>query len=185
MPKPSQETTQPTAHLTVGWTARRTGNRPAVDRTIAAFEAFQLRLMAVHVAEFTTLDLTMAQAKLLYVVMAAGELSLSEIASQLRVTASTASGAVDHLVGLGLISRTDDPANRRQLRVSVTPLGRQTIEQIRELTTRQLRALFEVISDADLDVVARATQIMSDAISASTGNTQGTASDACTTRSAE
>lgn len=137
--------------------------------------------MAVHVAEFTTLDLTMAQAKLLYVVMAAGELSLSEIAGQLRVTPSTASGAVDHLVSLGMISRTDDPANRRQLRVSVTPLGTKTIEQIRELTSRQLRALFEVISDADLEVVARATQIMSDAVSDATNATSGT----CTGRSAE
>jgi DNA-binding MarR family transcriptional regulator len=163
----------------------RTGTRPAIERTIAAFEAFQLRLMAVHVEEFTTLDLTMAQAKLLYVVMAAGELTLSEIASQLRVTASTASGAVDHLVELGLLSRSDDPANRRQLRVSVTPLGTQTIEQVRELTTRQLRALFEVISDADLEVVARATQIMSDAVSASTGTADRTTSDADTTGSAE
>jgi DNA-binding MarR family transcriptional regulator len=143
--------------------------RPAVDRTIAAYEAFQQRLMAAHVDEFTTLDLTMSQAKLLYVVMASGELTLSEIASQLRVTASTASGAVDHLVGLGFISRTDDPTNRRQLRVSVTPLGTQTIERLRELSTRQMRAFFEVISDEDLAVVERSIQILSDAVTTSAG----------------
>ena len=147
--------------------------RPAVERTIAAFEAFQLRLMAVHVAEFTTLDLTMAQAKLLYVVMAAGELSLSEIAGQLRITASTASGAVDRLVELGLLARDDDPSDRRQLRVSATPQGTRAIEQIRELSERQLRALFDVMSDDDLDVIARATQIMSDAVTASTDTPHG------------
>jgi DNA-binding MarR family transcriptional regulator len=147
----------------------RDADRPIVDRTIAAFEAFQLRLMAVHVDEFTTLDLTMSQAKLLYVVMAAGELSLSEIAGQLRVTASTASGAVDHLVGLGLLSRIDDPANRRQIRVSVTALGTATIEQLRELGARQLRELLAVISDDDLEVVARSIQILSDAVTASAG----------------
>lgn len=155
-------------------------SRPAVDRTIAAFEAFQQRLMAVHVAEFTTLDLTMAQAKLLYVVMAAGELSLGEIAGQLRVTASTASGAVDHLVGLGLLSRTDDPTDRRQLRVSVTDLGRQTIEGLRELSERQLRALFEVISDADLEVVANAIRVMSDAVDVATNTTYPTAGSTTT-----
>jgi DNA-binding MarR family transcriptional regulator len=144
------------------------GHRPAVDRTIAAFEALQLRLMAVHVAEFTAMDLTMAQAKLLYVVMAAGELSLSDIAGQLRVSPSTASGAVDHLVGLGLLSRSDDPANRRQLRVSVTTLGIEAIEQFRELSARQLRTLFAVIDDDDLEVVAHATNILSDAIPRST-----------------
>lgn len=158
--------------------------RPAVERTIAAYEAFQQRLMAVHVDEFTTLDLTMSQAKLLYVVMAAGELTLSEIASQLRVTASTASGAVDHLVGLGLISRTDDPTNRRQLRVSATPLGTQTIEQLRELSTRQMRAFFEVISDEDLEVVERSIQILSDAVTAGASATTVGAS-ATTTGSPE
>lgn len=141
-----------------------------MERTLAAFEAFQLRMMAVHVDEFTTLDLTMSQAKLLYVVMAAGELSLSEIAGQLRVSPSTASGAVDHLVGLGLLSRTDDPANRRQIRVSVTPLGAHTIEQLHELGTQQLRALLAVISDHDLEVVERSIQILSDAITASAGS---------------
>ena len=89
-------------------------------RAVARFEAFQHSLMAAHADEFTTVDLTMAQAKLLYVVMAAGELSLTEIAGRLRVTPSTASGAVDHLVGLDLLTRADDPANRRQIRVSIT-----------------------------------------------------------------
>jgi DNA-binding MarR family transcriptional regulator len=168
MPEPIPSATNVGAH------------RPAVDRTLQAFEAFQLKLMAAHVAEFTTLDLTMAQAKLLYVVMAAGALSLGEIAGRLRVTASTASGAVDHLVGLGLLSRADDPADRRQLIVSVTPHGRKTIEQIRELSERQLRALFDVISDEDLDVVARATQIMSDAVSTTT---QAASADTSTTGS--
>jgi DNA-binding MarR family transcriptional regulator len=156
MPKVSQKSTRPVPT-----------ERPSVDRALAAFEALQQRLMAAHVTEFTTLDMTMAQAKLLYVVMAAGELSLSEIAAQLRVTASTASGAVDHLVGLGLLSRADHPADRRQLRVSATHRGAKTIEQMRELSTRQLRALFAVISDVDLEVITRATEIMSEAVALS------------------
>jgi DNA-binding MarR family transcriptional regulator len=142
----------------------RPRSRPAIERTIASFEALQHRLMAVHAEEFATVDLTMAQAKLLYVVMAAGELSLSEIAGRLRVTPSTASGAVDHLVGLGLLSRVEDPSNRRQIRVSITPLGSRTIEQISELGTRQMTALFQNVSDADLEVVQRAIGILSDAV---------------------
>jgi DNA-binding MarR family transcriptional regulator len=145
--------------------------RPALDRALAAFEVFQQRLMAVHAAEFTTLDITMAQAKLLYVVMAVGELSMSEIAQQLGVTVSTASGAVDRLVELGLLARSDDPNNRRQVRVSVTGLGMQILEQIRELSTRQLRMLFAEVSDEDLEVITRAIQIMADAVSASVAST--------------
>ena len=156
----------------------RPGSRPAIERTIASFEVLQHRLMAVHAEEFATVDLTMAQAKLLYVVMAAGEPSLSEIAGRLRVTPSTASGAVDHLVGLGLLSRVEDPSNRRQIRVSITPLGSRTIEQISELGTRQMTALFQTVSDADLEVVQRAIGILSDAVATlEAGATADTAAD--------
>ncbi len=140
-------------------------SRPAVERTLEAFELFQQRLMSAHAPEFAALDITMAQAKLVYVVTAAGELSMSEIAQRLGVTSSTASGAVDHLVALGYLARIDDPANRRQVQVSVTPLGLDTLEHLRELNTRQLRELFGVLSDADLGVVEHATRIMTMAVS--------------------
>ena len=124
---------------------------------------FQQRIMATHAPEFTSIDMTMAQAKLLYVVTATGELTMSEIAQRLGVTISTASGAVDHLVSIGLLSRVDDPANRRQVHVSVTPLGAETLEQLRELSTRQLRTLFEVVGDDDLGVIERAIRILTEA----------------------
>jgi DNA-binding MarR family transcriptional regulator len=148
--------------------ARPNQSRPALDRALEAFEVLQQRLMAVHAPEFTSVDLTMAQAKLLYVVTASGDLSMSEIAHRLGVTISTASGAVDHLVSVGLLSRIDDPANRRQVRVSVTAFGLETLEQLRELGTRQLRALLEVVGDdGDLAVIEHAMRILSDALEAS------------------
>jgi DNA-binding MarR family transcriptional regulator len=146
--------------------------RPAVERALSAFEAFEQRLMALHAPEFTSIDLTMAQAKLLYVVTASGDLSMSEIAQRLGVTISTASGAVDHLVSIGLLSRIDDPANRRQVRVSVTPLVAETLERLRELSTRQLRALFDVCGDDDLAVVERAIRILTEAAPAAASITR-------------
>ena len=88
---------------------------------------------------------------------------MSETAQRLGITASTASGAVDRLVELGLLERSDDPTNRRQVRVSVTEAGRRTLEQLQDLNTRQLRDLFQRVSDADLRVVERATLILAEA----------------------
>ncbi len=122
--------------------------RPAVQDALDAFEELQQRLMSVHAPDFAALDITMAQAKLLYVVTASRELTMSDIAQRLGVTISTASGSVDHLVSLGLLRRVDDPANRRQVHVSVTALGLERLEQLRELGTRQLRALYEAMTDA-------------------------------------
>jgi DNA-binding MarR family transcriptional regulator len=148
-------------------TTQATG-RPALARTLAAFEVFQQRLMALHAVEFTTLDITMAQAKMLYVVATAGELSMSEIALRLGVTVSTSSGAVDRLVDLGLLARSEDPSNRRQVRVSVTETGSRTLGQLRELSTRHLRNMLELVSDEELDIIERATRILGDAASAAT-----------------
>ncbi len=137
--------------------------RPALGRAMAAFELFEQRLVALHVPEFTNLDITMAQAKLLYVLMAAGALSMSETAHRLGVTISTASGAVEHLVALGLLARSEDPNNRRQVRVSLTETGAQTLEQMRELSMRHLLALCALVSDEELEVVERATRILAQA----------------------
>ena len=79
--------------------------RPAVQNALDAFEDLQRRLMSLHAPDFAALDITMSQAKLLYVLMAAGELSMSETAQRLGISISSASGAVDHLVGLGLLRR--------------------------------------------------------------------------------
>jgi DNA-binding MarR family transcriptional regulator len=140
-------------------------DRPALASALAAMEIFQQRLMARHATEFTTLDVTMPQAKLLYVVATAGELSMSEIAARLGVTVSTSSGAVERLVELGLLARSDDPNNRRQVRVSVTDRGSATLGQLRELSSRPLRTLLERVSDEDLDTIERAIRIMADALS--------------------
>jgi DNA-binding MarR family transcriptional regulator len=139
-------------------------HRPALRRALGAFEAFEQQLMTVHAPDFAALDITMAQAKLLYIVAAAPGSTMSDIAHRLGVAISTASGAVDHMVLAGYLSRFDDPANRRQVRVSATRQGLDALEQMRELGTRQLTALFERVSDKDLGVIERAIRIMTDAI---------------------
>src|SRR4051812_5023069 len=140
--------------------------RPAVERALQAVEALQLRLAGAHAAEFTALELTMSQAKLLYVVMAYGPLTMSEVAGQLGITLSTASGAVDHLVSAGLLPRADAPANRRQVHVGVTRVGLSALEQMREFGERQLRSLFDHIADDDVAVVERAMEILTRAVDA-------------------
>jgi DNA-binding MarR family transcriptional regulator len=137
--------------------------RPAVQRALYAFEELQQQLMTVHAPEFAALDITMAQAKLLYVAAAAPGSSMSEIAQRVGVALSTASGAVDHLVSMGLLDRFDDPANRRQVRVSVTPAGLESLERMRELGIHQLGTMLERVGDADLAIVEQAIRIMTTA----------------------
>jgi len=140
--------------------------RPAMERTLQGFELFQQRLAASHVPEFTAVDITMAQAKVLYVAASADGLSMSDVAQRLGVAVSTASGSVDHLVGLGLLAREEDPRDRRQVRVSITPLGAARLEQLRDLSNLQLRRFLRHLSDEELETIDRATRLMTDALAA-------------------
>ncbi|HEY6057926.1 MAG TPA: MarR family transcriptional regulator [Candidatus Limnocylindrales bacterium] len=139
--------------------------RPAVVRIMAALEVLQARIGADHALEFASVDLTMGQAKILYSVTAAGELTMSDLAHRLSITLSTASGAVDRLVELGLLRRSSPPNDRRQVRVAATELGARTLDQFRELNSRVLQLALDRIAEGDLDVIERAVHILADALS--------------------
>ncbi len=112
------------------------------------------------------MHITMAQAKALYLVLAAGELRMSELATQLGVTSSTATGQVDRLVELGLLERRDDPGDRRQVVVTTTPEAQANLEHLRELNTRRMRELLAHLDGDDLAVVERAITVLAAAMDA-------------------
>lgn len=111
------------------------------------------RLADSHAPEFLEIDVTMPQAKLLYLLGAAGELHMSELVTRLGVSLSTVSGLVDRVVDHGLAIRREDPADRRQVLVGLTPAGTAFIDRFRELNARQMRGLLERLDDPDLATV--------------------------------
>lgn len=108
------------------------------------------RLAASHEPEFLEIDVTMPQAKLLYLLGASGELHMSDVVHRLGVSLSTVSGLVDRLVNHGLATRRDDPADRRQVVVALTSAGTEFIDRFRELNARQLRQILAVLDDREL-----------------------------------
>ena len=137
---------------------------PPIERVIAAYEGFMHRLMATHAPEMNAIDLTMAQTKALYVVYAAGELRMTELATRLGVTSSTATGQADRLVELGLLERLADPHDRRQVVVRATPEATASLEHLRELNTRRMRDLLSRLSADDLAVVERSITVLAEAM---------------------
>jgi DNA-binding MarR family transcriptional regulator len=129
------------------------------------------RLVAGHAAEFTEVNVTMAQAKVIYVVMASGSVHLTELAGRLRVSPSTASEQVDRLVDLELLERRDDPVDRRHVIVTATDRAARLMERFRELNQRELRDLLGQLDAEELDVVARSIEIFGQAIDRRTAST--------------
>jgi DNA-binding MarR family transcriptional regulator len=136
-----------------------------VDEVIAGYEALMQRLADGHAPEFLEIDITMPQAKLLYLLGALGDLHMSTIVTRLGVSLSTVSGLVDRVVDHGLATRHDDPSDRRQVVVGLTPAGRQFIDHFRELNARQMRELLSVLDDADLTLLRDALAALQHAAS--------------------
>jgi len=130
------------------------------SRLAEAYERLMLRAASLHATELVELDLTMSQVKALYVTRVAGELRMSELASQLGVGVSTVSALVERLVEQGLMTRTTDPQDRRQVNVHITPTGSARLERLRELSATQLRTFLAALTEAELDVVEEALHIL-------------------------
>jgi DNA-binding MarR family transcriptional regulator len=144
----------------------------AVDAVVDRYDALMHRLIQGHAPEFAEIGITMAQAKVLYVVMAAGELRMSELAARLGVGSSSASGLADRLVELGLLRRHDEPGDRRQVVVTTTPEAVALLERFRELNLRQLRELLAQLRHDELDIVNRSLEILASAIDRTIANAQ-------------
>jgi DNA-binding MarR family transcriptional regulator len=122
------------------------------------------RLVVSHAPEFTEVTITMAQAKVLYVVLAAGRLRMSELAARLGIGSSSASELADRLVEMGLLVRSQAPDDRRQVVVSATPAAEALLERFRELNQRQLRELLDQLGADELEVIERSLEVFGLAI---------------------
>jgi DNA-binding MarR family transcriptional regulator len=75
------------------------------------------------------LALTATQRVALFEAVESEPVRLHDLADRLGVSDPTASRAVDALVEHGLVERVPDPADRRAVRISLTPHGRQMVEE--------------------------------------------------------
>jgi len=130
------------------------------------------RMASSHAPEFLEIPVTMSQAKLLYLLGASGDLHMSELVTRLGVSLSTVSGLVDRIVEAGLARRHDDPVDRRQVVVGLTPAGADFIDRFRELNAHEMRALMTHLDDAELRSVRDALTALTraaDRLAAATG----------------
>jgi DNA-binding MarR family transcriptional regulator len=130
---------------------------------VDAFHSMMQRQMRQHAPDLSDVDITMAQVKALYTLLAAGELRMSALAASLGVTSSTATGLVDRLVEVGLAVRHADSHDRRQVVIRPTEEAQAVLERFRELNAAEMRRLLAFVHPRDLPVIERAIRLMSDA----------------------
>jgi DNA-binding MarR family transcriptional regulator len=83
-------------------------------------------------------------------------LSLGALASAVGIHLTRASRLCDRLVSQGLVDRADDPANRRQLVLRLTPAGRQVVDSVMHERAEAIRPIL-----ARMDRTSRARLVAS------------------------
>lgn len=102
------------------------------------------------------LDLTMPQMRGMFVLSAAAEqgLPLTELAPRMGLSVAAAGRAVDGLVRNDLVSRTEDPADRRIKRLALTAAGVAALGRIAGARREGLRRFAETLGERERDGLA-------------------------------
>jgi DNA-binding MarR family transcriptional regulator len=115
-----------------------------------------VRLLAQNRPPRFDSNLTMRQLKVVMMLSASGSLSGQDLAAGLGVGLGTVTGIVDRLVAQGLVSRREDPHDRRVRRVELTPTGTALADQINYMGLEHMRG---IVSRLDTEILTALDQV--------------------------
>jgi DNA-binding MarR family transcriptional regulator len=128
---------------------------PLVDAVLSASRV----LVAVAARSIAGMgdDVTLPQYRTLVVLASRGPQSLAGLAEAIGVTSATATRMCDRLVRKGLIRRRTERDDRRQLRVGLTPQGRELVETV---THKRRQEIAHIVQDIPMDERAIVVQAL-------------------------
>ncbi len=126
-------------------------------------EVFMHRSMRDFKRFMDATGLSFSQISILMRLAHRGSAGVSEIGGQLGVTNAAASQAVDRLVQLGLIERTEDPEDRRAKRLALTQKGRALVERGVRARSQWVEGLTDALTAEQQKTIVAALTLLTDA----------------------
>ena len=150
-------------------------DQPPVDIRVfrRALRALERQIELSLASETECCGVTPAQCHLLLAVEESGEPSVGELAAALELDQSTLSRTVDGLVKAGMLSRREDPANRRRQLVGLTDAGRAKADAINALCNRYYEGLLASLPEGEARAVLRSLPLFAEALRAWRGSRSG------------
>jgi len=137
-----------------------TGNEQLIADIMGAQERLQQTFGYDRSDPLFSSHLTLSQFKILMLLSRHGNVSGGELARLLDVGLAALSGMVDRLVQQDLVVRSEDLHDRRVRRIGLSRKGAELIGSIFNAGEAKMRTLLSRLSDEELDVVARASQLL-------------------------
>ena len=126
-------------------------------------EVFMQRSMRDFKRFMDLTGLSFSQINILMRLVHGGSIGVSEIGEQLGVTNAAASQAVDRLVQLGLIERTEDPEDRRAKRLALTQKGHDLIDEGVEARSKWIEGLTDALTPEQQNMIISALTLLTEA----------------------
>lgn len=98
-----------------------------------------------------SLELTMPQLKVLFLLNVQGASKVGTLARALRVTLPTMTGILDRLVEQEFIRRDEDPGDRRLVMSRLTRRGQELVDQLHAAGRSRLVRVFAAMKPDDLE----------------------------------
>jgi DNA-binding MarR family transcriptional regulator len=135
-----------------------------VERTTDLLRQVSRLMRAGSQEDWVSLSLTRAQLRVLMLLHQDGPAAVGQVASHLGVTLPSVTATVDRLVSQGLVTRQDDPNDRRRVINQLTPAGTALVERLQEGKRARLVAALERLSKEDLRELARTLAVLERAL---------------------
>jgi DNA-binding MarR family transcriptional regulator len=106
---------------------------------------------------------TLPQFRTLVVLDGHGEMSLGALAEALGVNASSALRMIDRLLVTDLVTRRQNPENRRQVLIGLTPAGAALVRRATNVRRREIARVVEKMHDGQRADLVRALRSFAEA----------------------
>jgi DNA-binding MarR family transcriptional regulator len=108
-------------------------------------------------------DLSFSQVNVLMRLFHQGKCGVSQMGKEMGVTNAAASQAIDRLVNMGLIARSEDPLDRRAKVLLLTDKGRQLVNRAVEARSRWVEGLTNRLSLNEQERIVSALELLTQA----------------------
>jgi DNA-binding MarR family transcriptional regulator len=121
-----------------------------INAVIQQFKNLMYSLQRTSTTDWQTLDLTMAQLKVVLTLGFEGPIAISKLASALAISHPTASHLVEKVVQAGLAERVEHETDRRSTLARLSPAGEMMFHRLRQGRQSGLQNLLAHLDIQDL-----------------------------------
>ena len=137
----------------------------AVDELVTAMLTASRVLVAVSARSLAEVEdrVTVTQFRTLVVLDTEGQINLNRLAELLGVTASTAMRMIDRLLAADLVTRRENPDNRREVLLGLTDGGRALVRRVTATRRAQISRIVTAVPVGQRAALVKALRAFADA----------------------